>query len=115
MPLQARSWRLRPGRLSRGLDELRAWRDESRQKIAALRPITRCFGNFLAEDQAQQRLGYYIECRPNRPSAWASLFIHRQTIASSVRYATVELGELEDRIRSAATRPGAGAGTGSPI
>jgi DNA mismatch repair protein MutS len=31
-------------------------------------------------------------------------FIHRQTIASSVRYATVELGELEDRIRSAADK-----------
>ncbi len=31
-------------------------------------------------------------------------FIHRQTIASSVRYTTVELGELEGKIRGAADK-----------
>jgi len=49
-------------------------------------------------------LGYYIEVPPKQAERMGEPFIHRQTIASSVRYATVELGELEDRIHSAADK-----------
>ena len=52
-------------------------------------------------------LGYHIEVPPKQAERLAELrdtFIHRQTIASSVRFTTVELGELEGRIRGAADK-----------
>jgi DNA mismatch repair protein MutS len=51
-------------------------------------------------------LGYFIEVTPTHadkiPTGAAGEFIHRQTLASAVRYTTVELGELESRISRAA-------------
>ena len=47
-------------------------------------------------------LGYHIEVTPLHAAKLGEGFIHRQTLASSVRYGTVELGELETKISSAA-------------
>ena len=50
-------------------------------------------------------LGYFVEV-PTRqadkvPTGDGAPFIHRQTIASAVRFTTVELGDIEGRIAKA--------------
>ncbi|MBF0305238.1 MAG: hypothetical protein HQL41_06280, partial [Alphaproteobacteria bacterium] len=45
-----------------------------------------------------------VEVPPKQAERMGADFIHRQTIASSVRYTTVELGELENRIRGGADK-----------
>ncbi|PKU23383.1 DNA mismatch repair protein MutS [Telmatospirillum siberiense] len=85
-----------------GLDELRGLRDESRRLIAALQSrYAEMSGVAALKIKHNNVLGYYIEVPPKQAERMGEPFIHRQTIASSVRYATVELGELEDKIRSA--------------
>ncbi len=53
-------------------------------------------------------LGYFIEVSAAQaekmPSGPESAYIHRQTMASAVRYTTVELSELEQKISSAAEK-----------
>jgi DNA mismatch repair protein MutS len=54
-------------------------------------------------------LGYYIEVTPTHAdklmtSKAAETFIHRQTLASAVRFTTVELNELERKIAEAADK-----------
>jgi len=89
------------------LDELITLRDESRRLIANLQ------GRYAAETAIQALkikhnnvLGYYIEVAAGQaermPTGADAPFIHRQTIANKVRYATVELGELEGKIARAA-------------
>jgi DNA mismatch repair protein MutS len=95
------------------LDELRALRDESRQLIAALQQ------RYAAETgiaglkvRHNNVLGYFVEITTTHQAKLErelapeirGRFIHRQTLASVVRYTTVELGELEGRITSAADR-----------
>ena len=88
-----------------GLDELRCLRDESRRLIAALQVrYTEQSGVVSLKIRHNNVLGYYIEVPPKQAERMGEPFIHRQTLASAVRYTTVELSELEDRIRSAADR-----------
>ncbi len=102
LPLLARDGGFVRAGYNDSLDELRAWRDESRQKIAALQAhYVDVSGIASLKIKHNNVLGYYIEVPPKQADRMGEPFIHRQTIASSVRYATVELGELEDRIRSA--------------
>ena len=54
-------------------------------------------------------LGYYIEVPPQHAGKLTAggpggRFIHRQTMASAMRFTTVELGEIESRIASAADK-----------
>jgi DNA mismatch repair protein MutS len=54
-------------------------------------------------------LGYFIEVPQAAGEAlmqepWRGTFIHRQTMAGAMRFSTVELGELQDKIASAADR-----------
>ncbi len=90
------------------LDELRALRDESRRVIAAMQAQ---YAQETAIKSLKIRhnnvLGYFIEvtsqhgdkllCEP-----FDALFIHRQTLASAVRFTTVELNETQSRIHRAA-------------
>ncbi|MEH6546012.1 MAG: DNA mismatch repair protein MutS [Sneathiella sp.] len=87
------------------LDEFKALRDESRRHIA----------NLQAQYASQVKvpslkikhnnvLGYFIEITPRFVDNMEEKFIHRQTMANAVRYTTVELGELEDKISRAADR-----------
>ena len=89
------------------LDELRALRDESRRLIAGLQ------ARYAGETGIQALkikhnnvLGFFIEVSAKNadkiPLDAESPFIHRQTMASAVRYSTVELSELEGRIAKAA-------------
>ncbi|MFQ6017735.1 MAG: DNA mismatch repair protein MutS, partial [Kiloniellaceae bacterium] len=91
------------------LDELETLRDESRRLIAGLQ------SKYAVETGIQTLkirhnnvLGYYIEVTPTQaekvPSGADAAFIHRQTLASAVRFATVELAELERKISTAADK-----------
>jgi DNA mismatch repair protein MutS len=54
-----------------------------------------------------QVIGYYIEVSPTQADkvmAQPELFIHRQSLASAIRFTTVELGELERKIAEAADK-----------
>jgi DNA mismatch repair protein MutS len=87
------------------LDELVKLRDDSRRLVAGLQ------ARYAAETgiaslkiRHNNVLGYHIDIGPNHASKMGSGFIHRQTLASSMRYSTVELGELEAKIASAADK-----------
>ncbi len=91
------------------LDEHRALRDESRRMMAELQArYADESGIPSLKIRHNNVLGYYIELTPTHAtkldSGPGSRFIHRQTLASAVRYTTVELAELETRIGQAADK-----------
>lgn len=95
---------VRPGHHA-PLDELRVLRDESRRHIAQLQEKyageTGISGLKIRHNNV---LGYYIEITPTHMSKMGAQYIHRQTMANAVRYATPELGELESKISQAGDR-----------
>ncbi len=91
------------------LDELKQLRDESRRLIAGLQArYVEATGVASLKVKHNNVLGYFLEVStasaPKMPSDPAAGFIHRQTLASAVRYTTAELGELEKRILEAADK-----------
>ena len=107
LPLDPRDGGFIAAGYSERLDELRALRDESRKLIAGLQ------AKYAADTKAPSLkirhnnvLGYYIEVTPTHADKLTAnpAFIHRQTMASSMRFTTVELGELEQNIVSAADK-----------
>ena len=91
------------------LDELVQMRDESRRLIAALqRKYADETGVANLKVRHNNVLGYFIEVTAKQadalPTGDGSPYIHRQTMANAVRYATVELGDLEAEISRAADR-----------
>ena len=92
------------------LDEARRLRDESRRVIAGLQ------AGYAADTDIRTLrikhnnvLGYFIEVGANNAERMMSAplnarFIHRQTLASAVRFTTTELADLEARIAGAADR-----------
>ena len=106
LPLYARDGGFIAAEYLPQLDELRALRDESRRLIASLQ-------SRYAEETSIRTLkikhnnvlGYFIEVSAkqadNIPLGTDGPFIHRQTLANVVRYSTVELSELENRIARA--------------
>ncbi len=108
LPLLARDGGfIRPGH-SPELDEQRALRDESRRIIAALQAkYAELTGVKSLKVRHNNVLGYFVEVTAGnapRLQEMKDVFIHRQTMASAMRFTTVELSELEDRINSAAAR-----------
>ncbi|CAN7178461.1 DNA mismatch repair protein MutS [Rhizobium sp. LjRoot30] len=103
------------GFLARGanpeLDEVRALRDESRRVIAGLQlQYAEETGIKSLKIKHNNVLGYFIEVTAGNagtmtdtPEAKAR-FIHRQTMASAMRFTTTELADLESRIANAADR-----------
>jgi DNA mismatch repair protein MutS len=100
---------VRPG-YNAMLDEARALRDESRRVIASLqarysqqtdcRTLRVKFNNML---------GYFVEVPQAAGERFlkndlSKTFIHRQTMAGTMRFSTTELGELESKIGAAAGR-----------
>jgi len=105
LPLLARDGGFIAKAYSPELDQLRDLRDESRRLIAELQ------ARYAAETgianlkiRHNNVLGYHIEVTPAHAAKMGSSFIHRQTMASSMRYSSVELGALESKIASAADR-----------
>ena len=95
----------------RELDEMRALRDESRRVIAAMeRSLIEETGIRSLKIRHNNVLGYYIEVTANHAEAMTGTdaakarFIHRQTMASAMRFTTTELAGLESKIANAADR-----------
>jgi len=92
------------------LDELRTLRDESRRLIAGLQArYARETGIQSLKIRHNNVLGYYVEVGPSHADKLATpphgaTFVHRQTMANAVRFATAELGELERAIAEAADK-----------
>ena len=90
------------------LDELRTLRDEGRRMAAALQArYAEATGVAALKVRHNNVLGYFIEVpakQADRLTGPDNLFIHRQTMATAVRFSTVELGELEGRIATAADK-----------
>lgn len=93
------------------LDEMRSLRDQSRRVIAGLQ------ADYMEETGVKSLkikhnnvLGYFIEVTANNAGALTDTdeakarFIHRQTMASAMRFTTTELAELETKIANAADR-----------
>jgi len=86
------------------LDEQRQLRDESRRLIANLQArYARETGIQAIKIRHNNVLGYYVELTPRQAEGLPDdgTFIHRQTLANSVRYTTTELADLERRISEA--------------
>jgi DNA mismatch repair protein MutS len=89
------------------LDELRGLRDESRRLIAELETRYRAeTGIASLKIRHNNVLGYYLETTATHLEKLTAGggFIHRQTLASAARFTTIELGELERRIATAADK-----------
>jgi len=91
------------------LDEFRSLRDESRRLIAGLqsRYVDETgVGNLKIKHN--NVLGFFVEVPAKQgdkvPSGPEDVFIHRQTMANAVRFSTVELSELQQKIASAGER-----------
>ena len=93
------------------LDEMRALRDQSRRVIAGMeRDLVEETGIRSLKIRHNNVLGYYIEVTANHQAIMngsdeaKARFIHRQTMASAMRFTTTELAELETKIANAADR-----------
>jgi DNA mismatch repair protein MutS len=110
LPLNRRDGRFVREGHDPALDELRLLQVDSRKVIAQLQ------ARYAAETGCRTlrikhnaMLGYFVEV----PQAvgedflrepWRAVFVHRQTMSDAMRFSSVELGELEAKIASAADR-----------
>jgi DNA mismatch repair protein MutS len=93
------------------LDEVRALRDQSRRVIAGLQlQYAEETGIKSLKIKHNNVLGYFIEVTAGNAGAMTDTpegkarFIHRQTMASAMRFTTTELADLESRIANAADK-----------
>jgi len=93
------------------LDEMRRLRDESRRVIASLQAdYAAQTGVKSLKIKHNNVLGYFIEVTAGNADALTGTdeargrFIHRQTLASAMRFTTTDLADLESRIANAAGR-----------
>ncbi len=92
------------------LDENRKLRDGSRQVMAGLQ-ASYAEGTGIKSLKVSHNnvLGYFVEVTAANAGALTKpphveMFVHRQTLANVMRFSTLELGELEARITTAADR-----------
>ena len=109
LPLYARDGGFIAEGYAPAFDELRSLRDESRRLIAGLQDkYVQAAGIQNLKIKHNNVLGYFIEVSARHaetmPAGPEDIFIHRQTMKNAVRYTTVELGELEGKIASAADK-----------
>ncbi len=91
------------------LDAARALRDDSRQIILALESRLAAETGIAIRIKFNNVLGYFIELSQKlaeqlQASEHSSQFIHRQSLASQVRFVTTELIDLDARIQRAASQ-----------
>jgi len=90
---------------SQTLDDLRTLRDDSRKLIAALQQrYAEVTGINTLKIRHNNMIGYHIEITTANAGKVPFDFIHRQTMVGNMRYTTVELSELEQKISEAADR-----------
>ncbi|MEQ8398962.1 DNA mismatch repair protein MutS [Thalassobaculum sp.] len=107
LPLLARDGGLVAAGYEPELDRLRALRDESRRLIAALQArYAGESGVASLKVKHNNVLGYFVEVTAAHADKLMGRdgFIHRQTMANAVRFSTVELGELEREVSTAADK-----------
>ena len=105
LPLFARDGGFVAAGYAAELDQLRELRDDSRRAIAALQArYAEASGVASLRIRHNNVIGYYVEVSAANAGKLGPDFIHRQTMAGAQRYSTVELGELESKIASAAER-----------
>ncbi len=110
LPLKARDGGFIASGVIAELDECLVLRDESRKFIAALQArYSADTGIKTLKIKHNNVLGYFIEITAQyaqklMSEPFSQTFIHRQTLASAVRFTTVELGELVAKLSSAADR-----------
>jgi DNA mismatch repair protein MutS len=105
LPLQARDGGFIAPGYHAALDELHVLRDESRRLIAGLEQGYRKeTGVANLKVRHNNVLGYHIDVTVAHADKLMGVegFIHRQTLASVVRFTTVPLGELAEKIARAA-------------
>lgn len=110
LPLNKRDGRFIREGCDATLDELRLLQVDSRKVIAQLQ------ARYAAETGVRTlrikhnaMLGYFVEVPQAAGEAflkepWRAVFVHRQTMSDAMRFSSVELGELEAKIASAADR-----------
>lgn len=94
------------------LDEMKRLRDQSRQMIIELRAkYAETAGISGLKILHNNLLGYFIEISAKNAQKileeareGKSIFLHRQTMANAVRFTTVELSEMENKLRGAAEK-----------
>ncbi len=107
LPLLARDGGFIANGYAPELDEYKQLRDDSRKLIAGLQAdYAQKTGVSTLKVKHNNVLGYFIEVSPTNASKVNtdadSEFIHRQTLASAMRFTTVELSDLEQKISGAA-------------
>ena len=87
------------------LDEHRRLRDEGKRVIAAMQQkYADEVGVSTLKIRHNNVLGYYIEVTQKHQEKIPETFIHRQTLASNLRYSTPELNEMARKIGEAGER-----------
>ena len=109
LPLLSRDGGFIRAGYSPALDEHRQLRDDARKLIAGLQArYAEEAGIPVLKIKHNNVLGYFIEVPQKQGEKLAQNkdgpFIHRQTMASAMRFSTVELGELETKISRAGDR-----------
>ncbi len=107
LPLLARDGGFIAPGYSPELDELRTLRDASRRLIVALEGRYRAdTGISSLKIRHNNVLGYYVEATSIHADKLLKdrAFIHRPTMAGAMRFTTVALGDLEQRIATAADK-----------
>jgi DNA mismatch repair protein MutS len=85
------------------LDEKKSLRDQGRNHIAALQSnYASQTGISSLKIKHNNMLGYFIEVTALQSEKLGPDFIHRQTLASNMRFTTPELSEFERKLQSAA-------------
>ncbi len=110
VPLQARDGNFIRQGFNEELDTARALRDDTRRVIADLqaRYCERVAIKNL-KIRHNNMIGYFVEVSAQSAAIlqgghFAGEFIHRQTVANAMRFTTLELSQLEQRIAAAAER-----------
>ncbi|MFZ1774730.1 MAG: DNA mismatch repair protein MutS, partial [Rhizobiaceae bacterium] len=110
LPLLKRDGGFAAAGLDAELDRLRALRDHSRRVIIQMQDgLIEETGIRSLKIRHNNILGYHIEVTANHQDILAGTpeakarFIHRQTMASAMRFTTTELAELETKIANAAS------------
>jgi DNA mismatch repair protein MutS len=105
LPLVARDGGFIAAGYNAELDALRRLRDDGKRLIVELQArYAGETGIASLKIRFNNVLGYHIDVTPAQAGKLGAQFIHRQTLASSMRYTTTELAELESRIASAADK-----------
>ena len=109
LPAAARDGGFVAGNVRPELDQARALRDDSRRVVAALETRLQGESGVPVRIRHNAVLGYFLEAtakqaEPLFQPPLNATFIHRQTLASQVRFTTVELAELDARIAQAGER-----------